>query len=72
MGFHESMHNQLIRVGDELHRGNGGFAAETPTGTAPSAQNLQMMAAAIGVLVPQWPDGSQAWRNQANDPLGGF
>jgi hypothetical protein len=72
IGFHESMHNQLIRVGDELHRGNGGFAADTPTGTAPSAPNLQMMAAAIGILVPQWPDGFQAWRNKANDPLGGF
>jgi len=72
LGFHESMHNQLVRVGDELHRGQGGFAADTPTGNAPNAQNLQMMAAGLGILVPQWPDGFQAWRNQSNDPLGGF
>jgi hypothetical protein len=72
MGFHESMHNQLIRPGDDLHRGQGGFAADTPTGNAPSAQNLQMMAAGLSVLVPQWTDGFQAWRNQLNDPLGGF
>jgi hypothetical protein len=70
-GFHESMHNQLVRPGDDLHHGNGGFAADTPTGTAPSAQNLQMMSGALGVLVPQWPDGFQAYRNRANDPLGG-
>jgi hypothetical protein len=72
IGFHESMHNQLVKPGAELHRGNGGFAAGTPTGSAPSAQNIQMFAAGIGGLVPQWPDGFQAWRNQANDPLGGF
>jgi hypothetical protein len=72
IGFHESMHNQLVKPGAELHRGNGGFAADTPTGSAPSAPNIQMMAAGIGTLVPQWPDGFQAWRNQANDPLGGF
>jgi len=72
IGFHESMHNQLIRPGNDLHRGNGGFAAETPTGSVPSSPNLQMMAATLGVLVPQWPDGFQAWRNKANDPLGGF
>ena len=72
IGFHESMHNQLVKPGAELHRGNGSFAAETPAGSAPSAPNLQMMAAGIATLVPQWPDGFQAWRNQANDPLGGF
>ncbi len=72
MGFHESMHNQLVRPGEDLHRGQGGFAADTPSGSSPNAQNLQIMAAGLAVLVPQWPDGFQAWRNQANDPLGGF
>lgn len=72
IGFHESMHNQLVRPGNDLHHGNGGFAADVPVGTQPSAQNLQMMARGLSVLVPQWPDGFQAWRNQANDPLGGF
>jgi hypothetical protein len=31
-----------------------------------------MMAAAIGVLAPQWADGFPTWRNKSNDPLGGF
>ncbi len=72
IGFHETMHNQLVRAGDELHTGQSGFAADTPSGSAPSAQNLQMMAAAIGSLVPQWPDGFQAWRTNSMDPLGGL
>jgi len=72
MGFHESMHNQLVRPGDDLHRGNGGFAADTPTGTSPSAQNLQLMAGGLGALVPQWPQGFQVWRDAINDPLRGL
>jgi hypothetical protein len=71
-GFHECMHNQLIRPGDDLHRGNAGFAADTPTGSTPAAQNVQMMATAIGTLVPQWLDGFQAWRSNSMDPLGGL
>lgn len=72
IGFHESMHNQLVRPDDDLHRGNSGFAADTPTGNSPSAANLQLMAGAIGSLVPQWLDGFQAWRTNAADPLGGI
>jgi hypothetical protein len=71
-GFHECMHNQLIRPGNDLHRGNAGFAADTPTGNAPTAQNTQSMATAIGTLVPQWLAGFQAWRTNSMDPLGGI
>ena len=70
--FHECMHNQLIRPGDELHHGNAGFAADTPVGSAPTTQNVQAMAASIGTLVPQWLDGFQAWRSNSTDPLGGL
>jgi len=66
------MHNQLVRPGEELHRGNSGFAADTPTGNAPTAANLQLMAGAMGTLVPQWLNGFQAWRTNSMDPLGGL
>jgi len=72
IGFHDSMHNELVRPGNDLHRGNSGFAADVPTGSAPSAQNVQMMAGAIGTLVPQWLGGFQAWRTNSMDPLGGL
>lgn len=71
-GFHESMHNQTVRNGTELHSGRAGFAADVPTGDAPSGNDLQLMAGALNALVPQWHDGFQAWRTNAADPFGGI
>ncbi|GGH20214.1 hypothetical protein GCM10007036_23640 [Alsobacter metallidurans] len=69
MGFHEGMHNQL-GLGDGMHRSARGFKAETPEGNSPLAENIKDMASRISTLVPQWPEGLQAWRNNQNDPLG--
>ena len=72
IAFHESMHNLLVKPGDDLHRGNGGFAADTPTGNAPNAANIRSLAAGIPTLVPQWLDGFQAWKTDSVDPLHGI
>jgi hypothetical protein len=58
--FHESMHNQLA-VGNTMHP-SGGFAGANPTGTSPTADNINRMAASIATLRPQWVDGFQAWK----------
>ena len=58
--FHESMHNQLV-MGGALHQ-FGAFAAADPTGTSPTANNINKMAASIATLRPQWVDGFQAWK----------
>lgn len=60
--FHESMHNQLA-LGDALHQGNGhGFADADPTGTLPTAGNIDTMAAKIATLRPQWEEGFQTYK----------
>ena len=71
-GFHETMHNQTVRNGSELHSGRAGFAADIPAGDAPTGSDLQLMSGALRALVPQWLDGFQAWRTNAADPFGGI
>jgi len=61
--FHESMHNQLA-MGSALHQ-IGGFAAASPAGTSPTANNINRMATSIGTLRPQWVDGFQAWKSNS-------
>lgn len=60
MGFHESMHNQMMIDDAHLHQRTG-FAKAIPEGTAPNATNVQQMANALDTLVPQWLGGFQAW-----------
>ena len=59
--FHESMHNQLLLAGDELHH-HGGMGAAAATATSPSPHDTALMGAAIAQLVPQWVQGHAAWR----------
>ncbi len=63
--FHESMHNQLA-LDNRLHRFSG-FAAADATGTSPTADNIDKMAASIATLRKQWVDGFQAWRTDSTN-----
>ena len=60
LAFHESMHNQLNKGAAALHSGEG-FAKPEVLGDAPSAANILAMAQRIGVLMPQWVGGMDAW-----------
>ena len=62
--FHESMHNQLA-LGSALHRFNG-FADADATGTSPTADNIDRMAASIPRLRRQWIDGFHPWKTDAD------
>ena|ERR1700733_13395897 len=71
LAFHETMHNQMLLLDNELHHGHGGgFAAKVVDGNSPNAVNTRDLGATWGRLVPQWPDGLQAWRTTSVDPLG--